>query len=357
MLPKPKPTRRCSRAPPEDGYCGTELVVRHVLGDRRSHVARPPRGALRRLLRRIAIRQGRPGLQIVSRPAAGGLLELYTTRRQGLACAPVSTTLLRRIEPIEGSCDCADFPPRLARPVQAPAGRAGGRRPRPRACDKARRERARAYLRCDGDPVRPLTGPRRLAGSGPLGRRHAGPWASGDGCVPPRGWLQARSPRDVWAAGSNWWRNCSSRSGVARRARAPRAARARPAADRARDRGRPGPGAPPGSARTLKQRLYSYQREAVERFPLAGAAPPRRRPGPREDRAGDRRLPCALALGPRRSRAARRSRRAQAAVASREAPQRSLRRWPLSLREWPGCYGLPRRRLGLQNDGSAVATP
>jgi hypothetical protein len=96
-----------ARAHRKTGAVAPELVVRHILsvtGDADWPVRRE---ALEALLRRIAFGKA-DGLQIVSRPAAGGLLGLYTTRRKGSAARPYRT-LLRRVEPIEGSCDCPDF--------------------------------------------------------------------------------------------------------------------------------------------------------------------------------------------------------------------------------------------------------
>src|SRR4029077_5635451 len=46
-------------------------------------------------------------IQIVRRPR-GRLLGLYATRRRGSRARPYRT-LLRRIQPLDGSCECADF--------------------------------------------------------------------------------------------------------------------------------------------------------------------------------------------------------------------------------------------------------
>ena len=64
------------------------------------------RDALDAVLRRCASART-DDIRIVGRPR-GRLLGLYRTRRHGLVARPYRT-LLRRIEPIEGSCECADF--------------------------------------------------------------------------------------------------------------------------------------------------------------------------------------------------------------------------------------------------------
>src|SRR5262249_27933267 len=48
------------------------------------------------------------GLEIVARPPRRQTLGLYATRRRGSDARPYRT-LLRRVDPIQGSCDCADF--------------------------------------------------------------------------------------------------------------------------------------------------------------------------------------------------------------------------------------------------------
>jgi hypothetical protein len=96
-----------ARAHRKTGTVAPELVVRHVLSVTGEATWPVRREALEALLRRIAFGKA-DGLQIVSRPAAGGLLGLYMTRRKGSPARPYRT-LLRRVEPIEGSCDCADF--------------------------------------------------------------------------------------------------------------------------------------------------------------------------------------------------------------------------------------------------------
>jgi hypothetical protein len=64
------------------------------------------RDALDAVLRRCASART-DEIQIIRRPA-GRMLGLYATRRRGSRVRPYRT-LLRRIEPLEGSCECADF--------------------------------------------------------------------------------------------------------------------------------------------------------------------------------------------------------------------------------------------------------
>src|SRR5437867_8063577 len=92
--------RRTGRVPPE-------LIARHILSMTRGADWPVQRDALEALLRRFAF--GRADqLQIVARPPKGRRLGLYATRRSGSPARPYRT-LLRSIEPFEGSCDCADF--------------------------------------------------------------------------------------------------------------------------------------------------------------------------------------------------------------------------------------------------------
>jgi hypothetical protein len=92
--------RRTGRVPPE-------LIARHVLSVTRGADWPVQRDALEALLRRFAF--GRADqLEIVARPPRDRRLGLYATRRPGSPARPYRT-LLRRIEPLEGSCDCADF--------------------------------------------------------------------------------------------------------------------------------------------------------------------------------------------------------------------------------------------------------
>ena len=96
-----------SRAHRKTGAVAPELIVRHVLSITGEADWPVKREALEALLRRVASGKS-DGLHIVSRPVGGRILGLYATRRKGSPARPYRT-LLRRVEPVEGSCDCADF--------------------------------------------------------------------------------------------------------------------------------------------------------------------------------------------------------------------------------------------------------
>jgi hypothetical protein len=80
--------------------------VRHVLAVTHEGGWPVQRDALDAVLRRCASAQT-DEIQIVGRPK-GRLLGLYGTRRRGSRARPYRT-LLRRIDPLDGSCECADF--------------------------------------------------------------------------------------------------------------------------------------------------------------------------------------------------------------------------------------------------------
>ena len=83
-----------------------ERIVRHVLSVTHGGDWPVRRDALDAALRRCASAHT-DEIQIVGRPP-GGLPGLYGTRRAGSRARPYRT-LLRRSEPLDGSCDCADF--------------------------------------------------------------------------------------------------------------------------------------------------------------------------------------------------------------------------------------------------------
>src|SRR5688572_29485379 len=96
-----------ARAHRKTGALPSELIVRHILSVTDGADWPVQREALEALLRRVAFGKS-DGLQIISRPAGGRILGLYATRRKGSPARPYRT-LLRRVEPVEGSCDCPDF--------------------------------------------------------------------------------------------------------------------------------------------------------------------------------------------------------------------------------------------------------
>ena len=95
-----------ARAHRRTGGVPPESIVRHVLsitpgGDWPVH-----RDALEAVIRRCASTHS-DAIQIVKEPR-GLRLGLYATRRRGSRAAPYRT-LLRQIDPLDGSCECADF--------------------------------------------------------------------------------------------------------------------------------------------------------------------------------------------------------------------------------------------------------
>ncbi len=95
-----------ARAHRRTGGVPPESIVRHVLSVTRGGDWPVQRDALDAVLRRCASAHT-DEIQIVRRPG-GRPLGLYATRRRGSRARPYRT-LLRRIEPLDGSCECADF--------------------------------------------------------------------------------------------------------------------------------------------------------------------------------------------------------------------------------------------------------
>ncbi|MBI3047738.1 MAG: DEAD/DEAH box helicase [Acidobacteria bacterium] len=95
-----------ARAHRRTGGVPPESIVRHVLSVTHGGDWPVQHDALDAVLRRCASAHT-DEIQIVGRPQ-GRLLGLYATRRQGSRARPYRT-LLRRIEPLDGSCECADF--------------------------------------------------------------------------------------------------------------------------------------------------------------------------------------------------------------------------------------------------------
>jgi hypothetical protein len=95
-----------ARAQRRTGSVPADQIVRQILRVTEGGDWPVQRDALDALLRRCASAQTED-IQIVGRPR-GTLLGLYATRRRDLRGRPYRT-ILRRIEPIDGSCDCPDF--------------------------------------------------------------------------------------------------------------------------------------------------------------------------------------------------------------------------------------------------------
>ncbi|MEP7308789.1 MAG: DEAD/DEAH box helicase [Acidobacteriota bacterium] len=142
------------RAHRRTGSVPPEMIVRHVLSVTRGGDWPLYRDALDAVLRRCASAHT-DEIQIVGRPRHRGP-GLYATRRVGSRARPYRT-LLRRVEPLDGSCECADFLRSslgLCKHLYAVLEDAISKR---RRVDVGRELAPQLTLRWD--PVRPLTGP------------------------------------------------------------------------------------------------------------------------------------------------------------------------------------------------------
>jgi hypothetical protein len=95
-----------ARAQRRTGGVPAHGIVRHVLSVTSGGDWPVRRDGLEAVLRRIASAHAEE-IQILERPR-GRLLGIYVTRRRG-SRAQRYRTLLRRIEPLDGSCECPDF--------------------------------------------------------------------------------------------------------------------------------------------------------------------------------------------------------------------------------------------------------
>ncbi|MBI3269031.1 MAG: DEAD/DEAH box helicase [Planctomycetes bacterium] len=246
------------------------------------------REALEALLRRFAFGK-RDGLVITARPARGALYGKYRTSRPGATERPY-TTLLQGIDPPRGSCDCADFVrsslglcKHLLTVLEALHAKPRALK-RALAAEEAAAPAAAARApRLAWDPIRPLTGRgdwlervRKLDTDGADhdgAAERAGRWfgRAKDGARPLRDAYVERPERrlalvrDLLAA----VREDKSSRGADRAWQDP-ALRALLVAEEERlqrvleDAG--SAGELRAALRTLKQHLYPYQREGVERF-------------------------------------------------------------------------------------------
>lgn len=137
------------------GGVPAERIVRHVLSVTHGGDWPLQRDALEAVLRRFASAHA-DEIQIVGRPR-GRLSGLYATRRRASRARPYRT-LLRRMEPLDGSCECADFLRNslgLCKHLVAVLEHVVSKRRR----GDAERESAPEPAPLSWDPVRPLTGP------------------------------------------------------------------------------------------------------------------------------------------------------------------------------------------------------
>jgi hypothetical protein len=257
-----------ARAQRHTGRVPPELVARHVLSVTRGADWPVQRDGLEALLRRFAF--GRADqLQIVARPPTGRRLGRYATRRAGSPVRPYRT-LLRRVEPLEGSCDCADFLrsslglcKHLLTVLEDVASRRGG-------LAEAGREPVPDSSPLRWDPVRPLMG--------------AGDWLA------RVSWVDGRPDRDLrrWfrpADGDRWMLAVPATPetrlavvdallGALGQGHAEPALHMLLREDRQRlareIEGAQGLAGLREALRSLKQPLYPYQREGVARFLVRG---------------------------------------------------------------------------------------
>ncbi len=144
-----------ARAQRRTGGVPPERIVRHVLSVTHGGDWPVQRDGLDAVLRRCASAHT-DEIQVVGRPR-GGPLGLYAIRRRGSRARPYRT-LLRGIEPLDGSCDCADFLRNslgMCKHLVAVIEHVGSGRRR----GDVERESAPEPAPLRWDPVRPLTGP------------------------------------------------------------------------------------------------------------------------------------------------------------------------------------------------------
>jgi hypothetical protein len=145
-----------TRAQRRTGAVPADWIARHVLSVTHGGDWPVQRDALDAVLRRCASAHT-DEIQIVGRPRGGRLLGLYSTRRRGSRARPYRT-LLRRIKPLDGSCECADFLRNslgLCKHLVAVLEYVVSKRRR----GDVEHEVAAELAPLRWDPVRPLTGP------------------------------------------------------------------------------------------------------------------------------------------------------------------------------------------------------
>jgi hypothetical protein len=255
-----------TRAQRRTGSVPAESIVRHVLSVTHGGDWPVQREALEAVLRRCASAHA-DEIQIVGRPR-GGVLGLYATRRGNSRARPYRTQL-HGIEPLAGSCDCADFLRNslgLCKHLIAVLEHARSKRRRA----EPRRESPPEPAPLRWDPVRPLTGPgdwlARIRWADGTPDRDLRPWlrpANG------RGWTVTipQTPRPRLALVDRLLgvlRDGESEPALHallqhERTRLVRENQSASTRNRLRH-----------ALRTLKQSLYPYQHQGVERFLVCG---------------------------------------------------------------------------------------
>jgi superfamily II DNA or RNA helicase len=263
--------RRTGRIPPD-------RLVRHVLSVTAQAGWPVQRAALEAVLRRLSVAK-QDGLVVATAPSSG--LGAFTTRRKGSAVRPYAT-LLEQIEPLRATCDCRDFvrnslglckhvltvlaeqPETVRKPGK---GRTRSRPPR--------------VPRLAWDPIRPLVGLGDWMERVRLVEPSDGAGAPATESVPHEHFRRERDGTYVLEAPRDDDALCRLEivetllQAAARRELAvdpPLLALLRREEERLAPvvRGRPDRSGITGALRTLKRRLYPYQRDGVHRFLAAG---------------------------------------------------------------------------------------
>ena len=180
-----------ARAHRRTGGVPPESIVRHVLSVTQGGDWPVQRDALDAVLRRCASART-DEIRIVGRPRRRPL-GLYATRRRGSRARPYRT-LLRRIEPLDGSCDCADFLRNslgLCKHLVAVVEHVVSKRRRGDVEREAAPERGAVALGSGPSADRPW----RLAGARSLGGWHARPRSAALAASSKGKWLDGRGSR------------------------------------------------------------------------------------------------------------------------------------------------------------------
>jgi superfamily II DNA or RNA helicase len=255
-----------------------DLLVRHILAAVPASEWPVRLEAMDALLRRLDVAR-RDGLRVSERPEAGQPLGLYATRRKGSEVRPYNTMLLG-VDPIEGRCDCPDFVKNSLGACKHILVVLEYVYSRPRSLQRAiadqKEARKSSQTGLRWNPIRPLTG--------------LGDW------LDRVSWYPKQGANGSEAEALRWFRRGEARALVPRRTYADRPERRlemvadmlkllpRKGADPAlralltgeRERLKQRLDQAPfrselrAALKGLKQPLYPYQREGVDRFLAAG---------------------------------------------------------------------------------------
>ncbi len=263
--------RRTGRIPPD-------RLVRHVLSVTAQANWPVRRAALEAMLRRLSAAK-QDGLVVATAPSSG--LGAFTTRREGSAARPYKI-VLEQIEPLRATCDCRDFIRNslgLCKHVltvlaeqSATLGKPGTGR---------RRLRPPRVPRLAWDPIRPLVGLGDWMERVQLVEPSDGAGMPGTGSVPLEYFRRERDGTYVLKAPQDDDALCrleiveallEAAAGGELAVDPALLALLRHEKERRAPvvRGRPDRTDIAGALRTLKRRLYPYQRDGVRRFLAAG---------------------------------------------------------------------------------------